>query len=152
MLFSHHATACRRDQGPQGRNNPRIGPCPGVSAIVRAMTDSLRLGWRTLWRDLRAGELRLLIVAVLLKGGFDRYRFCFPMREQPALRGTLLLVAPRGRGVQQALMVSPSYQILDVLHVLLFRSPVVPGCPELVRVFEWCACRTLSSRRDSRQA
>jgi len=28
--------------------------------------DFMRLGWRTLWRDLRAGDLRLLIVAVTL--------------------------------------------------------------------------------------
>src|SRR3954464_2897457 len=36
------------------------------SAIVAPMNASFRLGWRTLWRDLRAGGLRLLIVAVTL--------------------------------------------------------------------------------------
>ncbi len=31
-----------------------------------------RLGWRSLWRDLRSGDLRLLIVAVTLAGACVR--------------------------------------------------------------------------------
>ncbi|MCC2675007.1 MAG: putative type transport system involved in lysophospholipase biosynthesis [Ramlibacter sp.] len=33
---------------------------------MRTTSSAVSLGWRTLWRDLRAGELRLLIVAVTL--------------------------------------------------------------------------------------
>jgi len=46
---------------------PPKGGRPGNCANVATMQLSfIRVGWRTLWRDLRAGELRLLIVAVTL--------------------------------------------------------------------------------------
>ena len=37
-----------------------------TTSTARGSISAWTLGWRTLWRDVRAGELRLLIVAVTL--------------------------------------------------------------------------------------
>ena len=76
-MTPHRCTRAR----PARRRRPRL-------------PSAWQLGWRTLWRDLRAGELRLLIVAVLLAvaaltavGFFaDRLKGGLAARRAPAAR------------------------------------------------------------------
>src|SRR5690606_1973291 len=60
------ASACVRPPEPPVVPSPHAGLSLLPQDPPMTFAPALSLGWRTLRRDLRAGELRLLIVAVML--------------------------------------------------------------------------------------